>query len=168
MTDFDAGETYSLVTVPFRPFQHLLSVKEQRACLECINRHLVSGGVLILDIFHPYPPRLVPSPEYTDEADDSPEVELPDGRRLRRASRTVAFHREAQYNDVELIYYVTHPDGRQKRLVQAFPFRYFFRYEVERLLELCGFGAIDIFGDFDRSPFANDSGEMIFVARKNG
>ena len=55
-------------------------------------------------------------------------------------------------NDIELAYYVNYPDGRSERLVQAFPMRYFFRYELEHLLELCGFSVVDLFGDFDRSP----------------
>ena len=135
--------------------------------LECVSRHLAPGGTFILDVFHPYPPRLVPHPDFAGEIEDFPETELPDGRRVRRTSRAAAYHREQQYNDIELIYYVTHPDGRQERLVQAFPFRYFFRYEVEHLLELCGFSTIDVFGDFDRSPFTDDSPEMVFVARKN-
>ncbi|HEY32171.1 MAG TPA: class I SAM-dependent methyltransferase [Dehalococcoidia bacterium] len=166
MTDFDTGEIYSLVTTPFRPFQHLTTVDEQKACLNCTNRHLTPGGLLILDLFHPYPPRLVPDPKYMSEIEDLTEMELPDGRLFRRTNRTAAYHREQQYNDIELIYYITHPDGRQERLVQAFPFRYFYRYEVEHLLELCGFRVIDIFGDYDRSPFSNDSPEMIFVAEK--
>ena len=167
MTDFDTGETYSLVTTPFRPFQHLITVDEQKACLNCANRHLVPGGMLILDLFHPRLQRLVPDPEYMVEKEDLPEIELPDGRRLRRTNRTADYHRELQYNDVELIYYVTHLSGREERLIQAFPFRYFFRYEVEHLLALCGFRMVDIFGDFDRSPLSNDSPEMIFVAEKN-
>ena len=166
MTDFHAGETYALVTTPFRPFQHLISVEEQAACLRCANRHLVSGGLLILDLFHPLPARLVPYPGHEREVEDTPEKELPDGRRLRRTSRVTGFHRHEQYNDIELIYYVTHPDGRRERLVQAFPFRYFFRYEVEHLLELCGFRVVDLFGNFDRSPFSSDSPEMIFIAGK--
>jgi SAM-dependent methyltransferase len=166
MTDFDTGEIYSLVTTPFRPFQHLITVEEQKACLNRSNHHLVSGGLLILDLFHPYPPRLVPDPEYMSEIEDLPEMKLPDGRCLRRTNRTAGYHREQQYNDVEMIYYVTHPDGRQERLVQAFPFRYFYRYEVEHLLELCGFRVADIFGDYDGSPFSGDSPEMIVVAEK--
>jgi SAM-dependent methyltransferase len=166
MTDFDTGEVYALVTIPFRPFQHLVTVEEQRACLGCINRHLAPGGLLILDLFHPYPPRLVPDPAYSAESEDFPETELPDGRRLRRASRTAGYHREEQYNDIELTCYVTHPDGRTERLVQSFPMRYFFRYEVEHLLELCGFRPVDVFGNFDRSPLGNESPEMIFVAQK--
>ena len=166
MTNFDTAEAYSLVTTPFRPFQHLVTVEEQKACLNCVNRHLVPGGLLILDLFHPFPPRLVSDPKYMSEIEDLPEMELPDGRRLRRTNRTAGYHREQQYNDIELIYYVTHPDGRQERLVEAFPFRYFFHYEVEHLLELCSFRVVDIFGDYDHSPFSSDSPEMIFVAEK--
>jgi SAM-dependent methyltransferase len=166
MTDFHTTEQYSLVTIPFRPFQHLITPEEQKACLNCSNHHLITAGLLILDIFHPYPPRLVPDPRYMKETEDLPETALPDGRHLRRTSRTAAFHREQQYNDIEIIYYITHPDGRQERLVQAFPFRYFFRYEVEYLLELCGFRMVDLFGNYDRSPLSNDSPEMIFVAQK--
>jgi hypothetical protein len=65
-----------------------------------------------------------------------------------------------------LIYYVSHPDGRIERLVQAFPFRYVFRYEMEHLLDLCGFKVVDLFGNFDKSAYSNDSPEMIFVAAK--
>ncbi len=166
MTGFDTDETYSLVTVPFRPFQHLIFVEEQKACLECVHRHLVQNGLFILDIFHPHPPRLVYNEKYASEIEDLPETELPDGRKLRRTNRTTAFHRDLQYNEVELIYYISYPDGRTERMVQAFPFRYFYRYEVEHLLELCGFRTVEIFGSFDRSVFTSDSPEMIFIAGK--
>ena len=53
---------------------------------------------------------------------------------------------------------------RTERMVQAFPFRYFFRYEVEHLLARAGFEITDIFGNFDKSPLTDDSPEMIFVA----
>jgi SAM-dependent methyltransferase len=167
MTSFDTGETYSLVTVPFRPFQHLIYVEEQKACLECIHRHLTPDGLFILDTFHPYPPRLVYSEKYTAEVEDLPETQLPDSRKLRRTSRTTAFHREQQYNEYELIYYISHPDGSTERLMQSFPFRYFFRYEVEHLLELCGFRVVELFGNFDKSAFSSDSPEMLFIAAKN-
>ncbi|MFC1932916.1 class I SAM-dependent DNA methyltransferase [Chloroflexota bacterium] len=166
MTDFATGETYALVTIPFRPFQHLISVEEQKACLNCVNRHLVPGGLLVFDVFHPYPPRLVYNPEYTVETEDMPETELPAGRKLRCTSRMAAFHRDQQYNDIELIYYLTYPDGRTERLVQSFPMRYFFRYELEHLLALCGLQVIEIFGDFNNSKFSSDSPDVIFVTAK--
>ena len=165
MADFDLQESFRLVIVPFRPFQHLLSVEEQMACLRAAHKHLQPGGKIILDLFHTDPRRLH-DPEFMTEREVHGEVALADGRRVRLAERTVAFHRAEQVNDVELIYYVTHPDGRTERLVHAFPIRYFFRFEVEHLLFRCGFRVNDIFGEFDRSPLRDDSAEMLFVAEK--
>jgi len=165
MVNFKLKETYSLITTPFRPFQHLLSVDDQLACLQCSNRHLLKGGKLILDLFQTDPKR-INNPEYMEETEDFPNVELPDGRKFRRTHRVSAFHQPEQYNDVELIFYVTHKDGKIERLVQAFPFRYFFRYEVEHLLSRCGFKVLELYRDYDKSPISNDSPEMIFVGEK--
>jgi hypothetical protein len=90
---------------------------------------------------------------------------MPDGRKVRLTERVTAFHRADQVNDVEMIYRVTHADGREERLAMAFPFRYFFRYEVEHLLARCGFQVEETFGDFDRLTLQDRSPEMIFVAR---
>ena len=164
MTRFSLGETFHLITIPFRAFQHLISVEEQIACLRCANRHLVTGGKLILDIFQPNL-RYMVDPTNAEEKEDFT-IPLPGGRTLRRTHRLASTHRAAQVNDVEMIHYLTYPDGRVERLVQAFPMRYLFRYEAEHLLARCGFGIADLFGSFDRSPLDDNSPEMIFVAEK--
>lgn len=164
MTDFDLGRTFALITIPFRPFQHLVTVAAQRACLACVREHLARGGRLVFDVFHPNPQYLVDYPDFDAAKIDTSETALPDGRTVSRASRITGHHRAEQYNDVELIYDVTWPDGRRERLVQPFPMRYYYRYELEHLLELCGFRVVELYGNFDRSPFADDSPEMIFVA----
>ena len=164
MTDFDLGETFGLVTITFRPFQHLISIDDQMACLRCIHNHLAEDGKLVFDFFQVDPLKMY-GPSFTEEeAEDFPWIDLPDGRKLKRTHRIPAKHRAQQYNDVELIFYVEHPDGKTERLMQAFPFRYFFRYEVEHLLARCGFRIAGLFGDFDKSPLSDDSPEMIFVA----
>ena len=165
MVSFDTGETYSLITVPFRAFQHLLYVEEQKACLGCVHKHLAPDGLFILDLFNPRYDRLYQT-KYEEETEDMPETEMPDGRRISRANRVAGFHRDRQYNDIEIIYYVSHPDGRKERLVQSFPMRYYFRYEIEHLLELCGFGVVDLFGNHDGSAYSVNSPEMIFVVGK--
>jgi SAM-dependent methyltransferase len=166
MTSFDNENPFSLITIPFRPFQHLITVEAQKACLDCVIKNLAPGGLFVFDVYNPFLPRLIPNTQYISEAVDLPEKELPDGRKLSRSSRIAGFHQDKQYNDIELIYYISHPDGRTERLVQAFPMRYFFRYEMEHLLENSGFKIIEMFGNFDRSPFSVGSPEMIFVARK--
>jgi SAM-dependent methyltransferase len=165
MTDFCLEGAFALITVPFRAFQHLLSVEQQLACLRCAHRHLVHGGKLILDLFQVNLRYLV-DPTSANEKEDFSGVVLPGGRTLRRTHRIAGWHRVEQYNDIEMFYYVAHADGHTDRLVQAFPFRYFFRYEVRHLLARCGFAAAELFGSFDRRPLRDDSPEMIFVAER--
>jgi SAM-dependent methyltransferase len=165
MTDFDLDVTFRLIIIPFRPFQHLLEVEQQLACLRCAHRHLAPGGRLILDVFQT-DARRIHDPAFLKETPPLPEINLPDGRKLVQTERTVAFHRAEQRNDVELIHYIKHPDGRQERLVFAFTLRYFFRFEVEHLLARTGFRVAELCGDFDRSALRDDSPEMLFVAEK--
>jgi len=165
MTAFTLEETFNVIIIPFRPFQHLITVPDQLSCLRKINQHLVENGKLIFDLFQVDLNR-IDNPRYLEEVEDVTEYELPDGRRLRRTHRVAAYHRTEQYNDVELIYYLTGKDGATERIVHAFPFRYFFRYEMEHLLKRSGFKIVNLFGDFDKCPLTDSSPEMIFVAEK--
>ncbi len=166
MRDFDLGRTFTLTTIPFRPFQHLMTVNEQLACLTSIRRHLVEGGALILDLFNPSIDALANDP-IGEEFREEPEFEMPDGRRVIRRHKRVACDRARQVNDVELIYDITHPDGRTERLVHAFPFRYLFRFEAEHLLARAGFEVVHLYADYDKSPYGSKyPGELLFVARK--
>jgi SAM-dependent methyltransferase len=166
MRDFDLGQTFKLIMIPFRPFQHLIEVEDQIACLRCIQRHLADDGRFILDLFNPSLTFL--GREITgEEVGDEPEFTMPDGRRVLRRNRVVKRDVFKQYQDVELIYYVTHPDGRTERNVHAFPMRYLFRYEVEHLLARCGFEVETLYADYDKSPYGSKyPGELIFVAKK--
>jgi SAM-dependent methyltransferase len=163
MTGFRLDRKFALAIIPFRPLQHIVTVEEQLACLECIRQHLELGGRLAFDVFHPDPLKIggEPSP---DEIEDMPRSDLPDGRSLRRTFRILARRRREQCNDTEVIYYVTNPNGDTQRIVQAFPMRYFYRYELEHLLARTGFQVTALYGDFDRSPFTDNSPELIFVA----
>jgi SAM-dependent methyltransferase len=166
MRTFDLHRAFTLVTIPFRPFQHLVTVDDQLSCLESIRRHLVAGGALILDLFNPSLDALVDQPaglEYGDE----PEFVMPDGRRVTRRHRLIAHDRAAQTNQVELIYHVRHRDGREERLVHSFSMRYLFRFEAEHLLARAGFEVEHVYAGYDKSPYGSTyPGELIFVARR--
>ena len=166
MRQFSLEQAFKLVTTPFRPFQHLTTVDDQMSCLQCIHRHLVKGGRLILDIFNPSLEALTRD-DGGQERGDEPEFTTPDGRRVVRRDRIVSRDLFNQISHVELIYYVTHPDGREERLVHAFPMRYLFRFEAEHLLARCGFEVEQVYADYDKSPYGSKyPGELIFVARK--
>lgn len=177
MRDFDLGQQYALVTLPFRPFQHLITVEEELTCLAAIRRHLQPGGRLVLDLFNPSLEALTDDSRF-QEQDPEPEVTLPDGRRFYRTYRTVERNYFTQVQQVEMYYYVTHPDprrsdGRQEhtsdsaKVVHAFPMRYLFRFEAEHLLARCGFEVEHLYAGYDKSDYGSKyPGELIFVARK--
>ncbi|HLA91053.1 MAG TPA: class I SAM-dependent methyltransferase [Gemmatimonadaceae bacterium] len=165
MRHFDFSRRFALVTMPFRPFQHLLTVEDQLACLARISTHLRDDGRLVFDLFNPSLDALANRKE-GDEFGEEPEFITPDGRRVERRHRIVRHDRHSQVNHVELIYDVTHPDGRAERLVHAFPMRYLFRYEAEHLLARAGFEVEHLYAGFDRSAYGSAyPGELIFVAR---
>ena len=165
MRRFELSQSFQLITLPFRPFQHLTTVADQLACLGCLRKHLAQDGRLILDIFNPWMKALVKT-NFGEEVSEEPEFSMPDGRKVIRRHKIVSRDEANQVNYVELIYYVTHPDGRQERLVQAFPMRYLFRFEAEHLLARAGFEVEQLYADYDRSPFGSKQpGELIFVAK---
>lgn len=166
MRNFFLAQTFNLVTIPFRPFQHLTTVEDQLSCLQSIHQHLVDGGRLILDLFNPSLEALVRD-NLGQEYGDEPEFTSPDGRRVVRRHKIVSRDYANQINHIELIYDITHPDGREERLVHAFPMRYLFRFEAEHLLGRCGFEVEEVYADYDKSPYGSTyPGELIFVARK--
>lgn len=166
MRHFTIDQTFALATIPFRPFQHLLTVDDQLACLTSIRRHLADEGRLVFDIFNPSLDMLVTRP-VGEEFHSDPEVVMDDGRRVYRRGKIVGHDRFTQVTQHELIYYISHPDGHTERVVHAFSLRNTFRFEAEHLLMRAGYEIERLYADFDRSPYGSTyPGELIFVARK--
>jgi SAM-dependent methyltransferase len=166
MRRFALGRAFSLVTIPFRSFQHLLTVEDQLSCLESIHQHLGTEGMLILDLFNPSLDWLVNRP-VGEELAEEPAFNIPDGRRVIRRQKTLARDRFNQVDDHELIYYVTQPDGREERLVHSFRLRYLFRFEAEHLLARAGFALEHLYAGYDKSEYGSRyPGELLIVARK--
>jgi SAM-dependent methyltransferase len=165
MRDFSLDQRFMLITTPFRPFQHLISVEDQLSCLECIHQHLDPEGFFILDIFNPSLSHLT-ADNLGEEVGVEPSFTTPDGITVKRCNKTVSRDLLNQVNEIELIYYLTYPDGKEERLVHAFQMRYLFRYEAEHLLALSGFEVQDVFADYQKNPLGSTyPGELIFVAR---
>lgn len=158
---------HSLTQPVHRPFQHLITVEDQISCLECAHRHLVDGGHLILEIFNPSLEALTRD-NLGEEFGEEPEFVMPDGRRVIRRHKVVERDLFNQVLKVELIYYVTHTDGHEERLLHSFPMRYLFRYEAQHMLERCGFDVVNVYADFDKSPYGSKyPGELIMMATKH-
>ena len=154
---------FPLVVMPFRSFQSLLRVSDQRQALANVKAHLLPNGKLAFDVF---------APDIQMLADTSPEmfhlqdVPQPDtGHRLAVWGKN-RFNHVDQTNDVQLVIEeLDQQDVVLSRLCREFTVRYTFRYEMEHLLETCGFTVEAVYGDFDGGPVAADSDDLVWVAR---
>ncbi|HEX5137158.1 MAG TPA: class I SAM-dependent methyltransferase, partial [Planctomycetota bacterium] len=159
LRDFDLGRRFALVTIPFRPIAHVIDAADHVRVFENVRRHLAPEGRLLFDFFHPKLAFLAaPRPEKLDF--ERAEGDL----RVRRYSRTTP-HVSRQVNDVTLRWEVEHRDGRIEREESRFEMRWFYRFELEHVLARAGLVVEDLYGNFDRSAFGDDSPEMIFRAR---
>jgi len=78
------------------------------------------------------------------------------------------YDRLQQCNECELTYEIVEADGETRRITEKIVLRYVFRYELEHLLVRAGFRVVTLYGDYDRSPFADGSPAMIVVAEPSG
>lgn len=160
MTSFDLGRRFTLITIPFYGFQHLTTVERQLACLSCCHANLMPNGRLVLDLINPDSTLL----DEQSQSEGEEPLPLTDGRTMRWSCRLAA-HRARQLTEVELTYEIRGGDRSTQRLAECFPLCYLFPHEVEHLLARSGFVVDTLYGHYDRSPFGDDSPEMIVVAR---
>ena len=160
MQAFDLpGERFGLIFSAFRAFQHLYTVEDQLACLDCARRHLAPGGRLAFDVFAPRLARMAFAEE--PEAVDL-RFEL-DGEQVARFARVTR-------DPVEQILHVhfRYERSRDGHVVgnehASFRMRWFWRYELEHLLARAGFREVAIHGDFERRPITAESPAFVVVA----
>lgn len=148
---------FALATVPFRAFQHLMTVSEQLEALRRIREHLRPGGRLALDVFEPDLARMARTHE-PEAHDHWFEV---DGRRLERRFE-VYRDRAAQAMRVVFRYY----DQAGVALgEQTLGMRWIYRYELEHLLVRAGFEPESWSSGYDGRPY-DGSREIVVVARR--
>ncbi len=165
MRDFDLPERFGLIFIPFRSFQHLLTVEDQLSCLSCIRRHLAPAGRLAINIFNPDIVLIVNwltarkgSLELTRQGDAQ-------GDRWKRWE-SVDFMPATQRHDVTFVDERLDGDGVVvSRVYRGLKLRYTFRYEMEHVLIRAGFQIEALYGDFSGSAFEDTSPEMVWLAR---
>ncbi len=164
MRSFSFASNFALITVPFRPFQHLLTVEDQLRALRCMAAHLQPEGRLILDLFDPNLEALAAAPGALEYRVEAP-FTMTDGRVVTRRTRIASCDWARQLIGAEMEFHIRHPDGREEMEVDRFPLRYLFRYEVEHLLARAGMRVTAIYGDYARRPFGERyPQELIVVA----
>jgi SAM-dependent methyltransferase len=160
MIDFSFDFKFSLIMAPFRVIMHIPDKTDQLKAINNVWEHLEKGGRFIFDTFIPDLKMLVNG--LKDVTDFEGEYEP--GKKVRRIVSTVpdtvnqlinvSFRMEWDEN------------GRQVSDTWTTQMRYFFRYELEHLVERSKFKKYRIAGDYQGNELNRDSKEFIVICQK--
>ena len=160
ITDFNFAFSFDLIIAPFRVIMHLLDKADQIKAINNVYDHLNKGGRFIFDVFVPDLSQLINGINNQKDFDG----EYAPGKRLRRYASTVpdlinqviniTFHFEWEEDD----------DVRHD--YWELPLRFYFRYELEHLIERTRFESYNIFGDYEGGELKEGSREFVMVCSK--
>lgn len=163
MTAFKLDRQFGMVFVAANTFQHLLTTREQLACVRSAVACLAPRGIFSLSIRAPasvtwddalgWAPMLFHWSRRDDATGDLVMkfcIEQPDpGRMVRKL--TYIYDRVAQ-------------DGVVRRSVFETELRYSTQAEISLLLQQCGLRVTHVYGDYDLAP-VGEGENLVFVAR---
>jgi SAM-dependent methyltransferase len=169
MRAFALEERFGLILIPGHAFHNLLAPEDQAACLSCAREHLVPGGMLILHLDHQdiaWLGDLVRAKGGVFEEEET--FERPKTGRKVRALRAWAYERSTQTAICQTRWEELNEDGDVVETRETEPIRLhcLFRFEVEHLMARVGLEVRATYGDFSGQPLADDSPQMIWVARR--
>ena len=151
-------DRFGMAFIALNTFLHNLQREDQLATLRVAHQHLLSGGALIVD--------LPPNDELAHQPDDGVyefEATVIDPVTQGRIDKYVSSR----------VYWATQEQELSYRMVESthievvhFRLRHVFRHEMDLLLLQAGFQAPDWYGDYDLSPYTEDSPRMICLSQK--
>jgi SAM-dependent methyltransferase len=158
--DFVLHDRFDLIVAPFRVFMHITDKTEQLQALNNVFLHLAPGGRFIFDTF-------IPDPNYLIKGFDNHtdfEGEYEPGKKVRRIVTT-------RPDLVSQVIGITfrfewEEEGEWKSESWETSLRFFFRYELEHLLERSAFPCYEIRGDYAGNELSSRSKEFVVTCRK--
>lgn len=158
--DFSFDFQFDLIIAPFRVIMHLIKKEDQLTALNNVCKHLKPGGRFIFDAFIPDLNQLIHG---IDNKVDF-EGEYDKGTKVRRIVSTspdlinqlinVSFRLEWNEGD------------KLKSEAWDMALRFFFRFELEHLVERSDFSSYKILGDYSGNELNPSSKEFILVCQK--
>jgi len=160
IVDFKLDSKFDLIIAPFRVFMHLTEKEDQLRALNNVYDHLNQGGQFIFDVFVP---DLKPLITGLDNVLDF-EGEYEPGNRVKRI---VSTNPDLINQVINISFRFEWNEGIQSYIKEwETPMRFFFRFELEHLIERSQFRNYRISGDFSGNNLNNNSKEFILTCTK--
>ena len=162
-TELDLSLTARMVTMNGHAFQEFLTNEAQDALLRSVNRHLDPGGVFIFDTRFPSRENL-----FRPEGEQHWGTSTDEQGRTLVASVIWSYDALTQVQDYIFIDRLTDDAGVTEETRSIGHLRYTWPRELERLLNEHRFDLETIYGNWEEAPLAEDSYDMVVIARKRG
>lgn len=160
----DYGGPFSLILVPYNTFMHFDTQDAQlnvlRRCAAALD---ADDGLLVLDLPNA-------GEAYATQDHDGIMWERtfsePESGHLVMEQSVSTIDRAAQMLYATWIYDELHADGAVHRTLAPITLRYVLPGELTLMLHMAGLSLVDIYGDYDQSPFQDGAPRMIVLAEK--
>jgi SAM-dependent methyltransferase len=162
MRDFRLNRKFPLVTIPFRPLQHMYTLADQVAALKSAAAHVADAGLLAFDVFYPKFDRLLLGiGEEQFEAEWSPTP----GTVIRRFYRKEGVDKINQSFSLTFIFRTYRNGELVLEEKEGLKMSYYTYPHLRALFLLAGVEPIAEYGSFAKTPLDNTAEEMIFLLR---
>ncbi len=158
--EFSSDREFMLAIVPFNSFLHLIEASDQEAALNNIRDQLDENGLIVISVFNPD----LNAQESTVRHRDTV---LTDEGEILSIFQSRTFDRDSQKTTVHSFYDISRQDRPLRRVTVEYTLRYVFHREMIGLLERTGFKALEVYGDYELTPFHEGDPIMVFLARRS-
>jgi SAM-dependent methyltransferase len=160
MIDFHFDSKFNLIIAPFRVIMHLSDKHDQIKAINNVYSHLENNGKFIFDTFIPDLNMIIKG---LDNKVDF-EGEWEPGKKLKRIVSTTP---DLIKQEIIVNFQIEWEENEEIRHEECkIPLRFFFRFEMEHLIERSMFENYRILGDYHGNELNSKSKEFIAICNK--
>ncbi|MBT3479664.1 MAG: class I SAM-dependent methyltransferase [Candidatus Marinimicrobia bacterium] len=159
MRDFNLGQKFDLISIPFNSFLHLYTEDEMNRCLKSAQNHLAKNGQFLLDIFVPDPEFLYRDPNKRYE---EMTITHPQG------GECIIWQKNQYDEDTEInhIHWFFDRGNGGPQDEDEFDMRMIYPDTMDRLLTDSGFTIEEKWGDYDGEAFDETSLLQLYICSR--
>lgn len=160
---FLAHKAYQLAIVPYNTFLHVEPADAISVC-RTIARHLAPGARFFLDLPNPHLLVQAPNDRLLTLEDTIRDAETGD---LVVVQASHWLEEDSQRLHITWIYDISPESGGPvQRTVAEVSYHYYFLHQLELILQEANLFLEAVYGDYERTPFVEESERLLLVARK--
>ena len=176
MTDFELSGRFDLICAPMGTLQHCQDINEVVNTFRMIKKHLNDGGIAVIDVDAPLPDDFTPPPMPPIQH-WSQLVTIGSPPELHRVTKTVIIEPEPAISLKHVIWHYditnevarnTHSGGAAPlhRVTAEFSLLTITPGEIQLAANLTGMELIDLYGDYDLSPYGEGVRQIALLKRQ--